>query len=32
MRFIGWLIFIKIVLEAIKKFKKNVIIEKDCDN
>ena len=32
MRFIGWLIFIKIVLEAIKKLKKIVIIEKDCHN
>ena len=42
MKFIHWLIFIKIVLQAVKRFKKVaikmkrlkkiVIIEKDCDN
>ena len=33
MRFIRWLIFIKILLQAVKRFKKIVIkkkIEKDC--
>ena len=32
MRFICWFIFIKIVLQVVKKLKKIVIIEKDCDN
>ena len=31
MKFIRWLIFIKIVLQVVKKFKKIVIIKKDCD-
>ena len=31
MRFIRVLIFIKIVLQVVKKFKKIVIIKKDCD-
>ena len=31
MEFIRWLIFIKIVLQAVKRFKKVLIIEKDCD-
>ena len=42
MKFIGWLIFTKIVLQAVKRFKKVAIkkkrlkkillMEKDCDN
>ena len=32
MKFICSLIFIKIVLQVVKKFKNIVIIEKDCDN
>ena len=31
MRFIHWLIFIKIVLQAVKRLKKIVIIKKKCD-
>ena len=31
MEFIRWLIFIKIVLQAVKVFKKILIIKKDCD-
>ena len=31
MRIICWLIFIKIVLQAVKRFKKIVIIKRDCD-
>ena len=30
--FVRWAIFIKIVSQAVKRFKKIVIIEKDCDN
>ena len=32
MEFIRWLIFMKIMLQVVKKFKKIVMIEKDCDN
>ena len=32
MEFILWLIFIKVVLQVVKRFKKIAIIEKDCDN
>ena len=31
MEFIRWVIFIKIVLQAVKIFKKILIIKKDCD-
>ena len=32
MEFVRWLIFIKIVSRAVKRLKKIVMIEKDCDN
>ena len=32
MEFIIWLVFIKIVSQVVKRLKKIVIIEKDCDN
>ena len=32
MEFVRWFIFIKIVSQAVKRLKKIVIIEKDCDN
>ena len=32
MEFVRWLIFIKIVSQAVKRLKKIVMIEKDCDN
>ena len=31
MKFLRWLIFIKIALQVVKRLKKMVIIEKDCD-
>ena len=32
MEFVRWLIFIKIASQAVKRFKKIVMIEKNCDD
>ena len=32
MKFVRWLIFIKIMLQVLKRLKKTLIIEKDCNN
>ena len=32
MEFVRWFIFMKIVSQAVKRLKKIVIIEKDCDD